>query len=157
MSPIQLFAVRTRASIRAKTDPCVFVVSRFAILSRVVQMGAMRTRLLARTSVSQRPMRVILSTNVTMAVAFGGVWYAALRISPCVGMEVTCLTSSVRASVTSDSQAQKIHTGGLVPMAQRSVFSTHLDVIGYLVFSSDERGCHPITRVGLYEKKPYSV
>ena len=70
LNPILLFAVRRVASIHAKTNPCAFVVSRFAILSWIVQMGAMRTRLLARTSVSHMKKGVILSTDVTMAVAF---------------------------------------------------------------------------------------
>ena len=70
--PMILSVVRRPASIRARTDPCVLIVGRFAIMSWIVQMGAKRTLLLARTTVSHMPMRVILSTDVTMIVAFSG-------------------------------------------------------------------------------------
>ena len=70
LRPILLFAVRRPASIRAKTDPVVFVVGRLAIMSQIAQMGATKTLMLARISVSCTPIGC-LSTVATMAVAFG--------------------------------------------------------------------------------------
>ena len=94
-------------------------------------MGAMKTLSLATVVVSIGLVKTILSSVVTTAVAFGWKWLAALRRSPCVRTEVTWLTPSVRANATEISQDLKIPTGGLAGMAARkSVFSTHLDVIG---------------------------
>ena len=53
--PMILSVVRRPASIRARTDPCAFIAVWFAILTRVVEMGAIRTLWLARTSVSNMP------------------------------------------------------------------------------------------------------
>ena len=53
--PMILSVVRRPASIRAGTDPCAFIVTWFAILTRIVEMGAIGTLWLARTSVSHMP------------------------------------------------------------------------------------------------------
>ena len=101
------------------------------MVTRIVQVGAMKTLSLARVSVSIGLVRTELSTDVTTTVAFGCTWLAALRRSPCVRTEVTWPTPSVRADVIHVSQKLRIDTGGLAGMAPRkSVFSTHLDVIG---------------------------
>ena len=94
-------------------------------------MGAMKILSLATVGVSLWLVRTMLSSIVTMAVAFDWTWLVALRRSPSVRTVVIWLSPSVRANATEISQGLRIHTGGLAGMAPReSVFSTHLDVIG---------------------------
>ena len=93
-------------------------------------MGAMRARLLAKTSVSQNALKVILSSHATMTVAYLGTGPVALRPSPCVRTAETWMTPSAKASVTIGSQELKTRIDGLVPMASKSVSSKRLVVTG---------------------------
>ena len=68
-----------------------------------------------------------------MVVAFKDDWLAVPRTDPSVGTAVIWTSPSVRASVILRSQTERIHIIGLVSMAPRDVFSTHLDAMGYLI------------------------
>ena len=61
--------VRRMASISARSRRSSFVVSRFAILPQIAQMGVTKTLMLARISVSYTPIGC-LSTVATMTAAF---------------------------------------------------------------------------------------
>ena len=114
----------------ARTVPGVSKISCFATLLRIVQMGAMRTLLLAKTSASQNAQMEILSFHATMAVAYSGQWPALLGLSPCVRTAVIWLTPFAMASVTLNTQHLRIRIGGLVPLGPRGVSSKHIAVMG---------------------------
>ena len=97
---------------------------------RIVQMGAMRVLMLAKTSVSRYALRVGVSSHATMTVAYTGRMPVALRLSPCVMTAKTWLTTSAKASVTPGSQEMRTRIGGLVKMAPKSVSSRRLAVTG---------------------------
>ena len=95
---------------------------------RIVQMAVMRTLWLAKTSVVTYPL--ITATIVTMVVVFLCNCYAVPRTDPCAQMVVIWL---IVINVIIFSQKNRIHTDGLAPIAPRSVFSKHLDVMGYMI------------------------
>ena len=95
----------------------------------IVQMGAMRVLMLAKTSVSQNALRVGLSSHATMTVAYTCGRPVALRLNPCVMTAKTWLMTSAKTSVTPSSQEMRTRIGGLVKMA-KSVSSIRLAVMG---------------------------
>ena len=97
----------------------------------IVQMAVMKTLSLAKTSVFIQPL--FSSTAATTAVAFTIQWLAVRRTNRCVRTAVIWNSLYVRASVILISHTERIRIVGLAPVAPRSVFPTHLDVIGYLI------------------------
>ena len=94
---------------------------------KIVQMAVTRTLSLAKTSVVM--FLLIISTTATTAVAFSMEWLVVRRTNHCVKTAVIWNSPYVRTSVTIRSKEERIHIVGLVPMAPRSVFPTHLDAI----------------------------
>ena len=68
-----------------------------------------------------------------MVVAFLIVWFVLPRTNRCVRTVVIWTSPSVEVSAIFRSQIERIHIDGLAQMAQRSVFSTLLDAMGYLI------------------------
>ena len=68
-----------------------------------------------------------------MVVALLTAWFVLLRTNLCVGTVVIWTSPSAEADAIFRSQIERIHIDGLAQMAQRSVFSTLLDAMGYLI------------------------
>ena len=64
-------AARMMTYFNAKTVLAVFTSGTFAMRLRIAQTGAMRAPMLAKMSVRQFALRVILSSHATTAVAYG--------------------------------------------------------------------------------------
>ena len=99
--------------------------------TRIVRMAVMKTLSLAKTGVVM--FLLIVSTTATTAVALSFQWLVVRRTNRCVRTAVIWSFPSARASVILHSRGERIHTVGLAPVAPRSVFPTHLDVMGYLI------------------------
>ena len=96
-------------------------------------MGVMKTLSLARTFAGVVIYTLFIATIATMVVALVTVWYVLPRINRCVRTAVIWTSPSVEVSAIFRSQIERIHIDGLAQMAPRSVFSTHLDAMGYLI------------------------
>ena len=100
------------------------------MIGKIAQMEAMRTLMLAKTSVSHVALRAMLYSHAAMTVAYSCPMPAVLRLSLFVRTVQTWLTPSAKVSVTMTSQELRIRIGGPVPMALRGVSSKRLDVTG---------------------------
>ena len=103
------------------------------MVTRIVQVGAMKTLSLATVIVGIGLVKTILSTIATTAVAFSIQCFVVRRTNRCVRTAVIWTSPYAEVIATIRSHTQRTRTGGLALVAPRSVFCTQLDAMGYLI------------------------
>ena len=84
---------------------------------------------------------------MTMVVAYDWKWLVVPKTIPCVRTVATWTSPYVRESVLTSSHLSRIHIGGLVPMAPKSVLSTGLDATVMLIVTMAQKPSIRVTNM----------